>query len=110
MARLLCSLCGTVKSAKPFDMNDPVFQAYVWVMRHFGISKHIGSLGVCDSCMPRYTRMMSGYRNKQAYLLTGGTVLAVLYFFLTQNAFLSLLLGAFIFSLSLLSYCPPLKE
>jgi hypothetical protein len=99
-----------VKPAKPFDMEDPLFRAYIWVMRTSGVSKHTGPVGVCAGCMPAYIKMKAAYRGKQAFLLGAGIVLAVIYFYLTQNAILSLALGVFTFSLSLLSYCPPLKE
>ncbi len=110
MARLLCSLCGIVKPAKPFDMDDPVFRAYIWIMRYSGISKHSERPGMCVGCMPEYMKMKASYQRKQAFLLGAAVILAVLYFYLTQNVVLALALGVLVFSLSFLSYCPPLKE
>lgn len=108
--KLLCSLCGSTKEARPLDLDDLLFGNYVRTIRKLGLSRHTGKLGVCAACMKNYNRMLAEYRKKQVLFLVAGLLLAALYFTFTQNIIASLIVLLFVAALSLVSYCPPLKE
>ena len=110
MAKLKCSLCGNVKEAEPLDMDDIVFGTYVKAMRRFGLSKSKGGLGICSSCMENYKKIAQNFQGK---LMTYGflaILFSVVYFYLTNNVLVSVLVALILFSFSLFSYCPPLKR
>jgi hypothetical protein len=110
MEQLRCSLCGKVGDATPLDMDDAVFGPYVRLLRKFGLSKHKDSLGVCKECMPKYTRMSQEYQKKIITYGILGAAFGIINFWLTKNILVSLIIAAFVFSLSLICYCPPLKK
>ncbi len=110
MKKITCSLCGKTKAAKPLDSDDLLFSAYIRLSRRLGRSKHNGKVGICKGCMKDYERMLAGYQKKKITYFVIAVVFALLYFYFTGNALVSLLLGVFIVALSLLSYCPPLKK
>jgi len=110
MTKMLCSLCKKTKNAAALDMNDPLFGTYAGLLRKAGISKHKGALGVCAGCMQAYAKLYRVYQAKSALYLVFAIVVTILYFALTGNVIISLLIGLFLFSLSLFSYCPPLKK
>ena len=110
MAKMLCSLCRKTKNARPLDLDDVVFGAYVRIIRGARISKHKSPPGICAGCMPAYNAMLKAYQTKSALYLMAAVAAAAIYFALTTNILISLVIAAFIAALSLLSYCPPLKK
>jgi hypothetical protein len=110
MAKMLCSLCKNLKEATPLEMDDPIFSAYIAIMHATKLSKHAGPLGVCRECMPMYGKMQENYNKKIVFYGALGAVVVIVYFYFTNNIIASVLIGAFVFSLALPQYCPPLKE
>ncbi len=110
MVKMLCSLCRNERNARPLDMEDPLFGSYVKLMRRLKLSRHSGSIGVCEACMPAYRKMQAAYLQKITLYGVLGLGFAAAYFYLTGSIMPSLIIGLFVFSLSLLHYCPPLKE
>lgn len=107
---MLCSLCKGRKKCTPLDTEDPVFGRYVTLMRSTGISKHTEQLGICKGCTGRYETMRRKHQNSITTYSIAGLIFSILYFYFTGNVWISLLILAFVFSLSAFSYCPPLKE
>lgn len=110
MVKMMCSLCKKEKKARPLDMDDLLFGSYVKLMRSLRLSKHTNPLGVCAECMPAYMEMQARYQQKIMFYGMLGFVFAAAYFYFTNNFIASLVIGAFVFSMAILNYCPPLKE
>ncbi|MFH1221450.1 MAG: hypothetical protein V1492_00005 [Candidatus Micrarchaeota archaeon] len=110
MEKMKCSLCGKIGKATPLDMDDAFFSRYVAVMRALRLAKSTGSVGVCESCMPEYEKLNTAFQNKVINYTIVAAVIGALYFYLTSNALMSMLIALAVLSLSLFSYCPPLKK
>ncbi|MBN1169846.1 hypothetical protein JXA56_02385 [Candidatus Micrarchaeota archaeon] len=104
-----CSLCGKKKKTVPLDMEDPVFGAYVRLMRKLKLSKHSGDLGICKNCMKMYLLMKRTHNSKIVLYSVAAAISAIVYFYFTGNIFFSIIIGIFIVSWSVFSYCPPLR-
>lgn len=110
MRKIMCSLCRKTGSAARLDMDDPLFGSYVRVVRRLGLSRHTEDPGICGACMPKYLSIKAAYARKKLFYGALAVAFLFAYAYLTGNLLMALLLSLFICSLSLVSYCPPLKE
>jgi len=111
-APFICSLCRkNVSRGSELDEGDLVFSTYRKARALVGFAKFQGKhLAICKECLPEYKRMRKEYDTKKLSLGIMAVIVAIANFALTANAVFSLIIGLFVFSLSIFSYCPPLKE
>ncbi len=107
-----CIICGEPKQGLPVQ-NDWVIESIRWIKKNITKNEKNYQLVVCKECYPKYKKMYSSYKNKQAFYIVLGIIFTALLFFASRYNIFSLISGLilllFLYLLSLLSYMPALK-
>ncbi|MCL4381256.1 hypothetical protein M1141_03225, partial [Candidatus Marsarchaeota archaeon] len=107
-----CIICGEQKHGLPVQ-TDWVIESIRWFKKNITKNEKNYQLVVCKECYPKYKKMYSSYRNKQAFYIVLGAIFTALLFFASRYNIFSLISGLilllFLYLLSLLSYMPALK-
>ena len=107
-----CIICGEQKQGLPVQ-TDWVIESIRWIKKNITKNEKNYQLVVCKECYPKYKKMYSSYKNKQAFYIVLGVIFTALLFFASRYNIFSLISGLilllFLYILSLLSYMPALK-